>query len=320
MTPGAITVRVATPGDIPAMHRIRMSVRENRLREPLSVQPAHYVPMLATRGCGWVAVGGGTVAGFAIADRSRANIWALFVDPEREGAGLGRALHRRMMDWLFAHGVETAWLTTEPGTRAERLYLAAGWRFSGLDRGEARYELTRRDWVEREVGALPVPSNPAALYGVQLRTATEGDVAFLLALRREVMHPHLVVAGSVLTEAEHLERVRLRFESTQVIERNGEPVGMIKVARGAARREVLQLQIGAAAQGAGLGAALLMELIAQSRRDGVPLGLSVLFANPARHLYERLGFRIVGETGEEFEMLHLSALGMVGVPAAPPGT
>ncbi len=290
------------------MHRIRMAVRENRLADPLAVKPDDYVAMLATRGCGWVARHEGDLAGFAIADRSRANIWALFVDPDREGAGHGRALHRRMMDWLFTQDVEMAWLTTDPGTRAERLYRAAGWRFVGSDRGEARYELTSGDWVEREMRALAPPPGPAALAGVQLRAATQHDVPFLLALRREVMHPHLVVAGSVLTEAEHLDRVMLRFECTQVVDREGVPVGMIKVARAPEKREVLQLQLGAAAQGAGLGAALLAALIAESRRDGVPLALSVLFANPARHLYERLGFRIVGETGEEYQMLHLSAM------------
>ncbi len=292
------------------MHRIRMAVRENRLADPLAVQPDHYVPMLATRGRGWVAEHDGAIAGFAIADRARSSIWALFVDPDREGAGHGRALHRRMMDWLFAQGVATAWLTTDPGTRAERLYRAAGWSPAGLERGEDRYELNRDDWVEREMQALPAPPDSAALAGVTMRSATQADVPFLLALRREVMHPHLVVAGSVLTQAEHLARVMLRFECVQVIVRAGEAVGMIKLAREPARREVLQFQLAPAAQGAGLGAALISQLVEESRRDGVPLALSVLFANPARHLYERLGLRIVGETGEEYEMLHLSALAL----------
>ncbi len=301
-------VRVATARDIPAMHRIRMAVRENRLADPLSVQPDDYVPMLAARGCGWVAEHDGAIAGFAIADRSRANIWALFVDPDREGVGHGRALHRRMMDWLFAQGVATAWLVTDPGTRAERLYRAAGWSPAGLERGEDRYELTRGAWVEREMQALPAPPDCGALAGVTTRTATQADVPFLLALRREVMHPHLVAAGLVLTEAQHLARVMLHFECVQVIERAGAAVGMIKLAREPARREVLQFQLAPAVQGAGLGAAMISELVEESRRDCVPLGLSVLFANPARHLYERLGFRIVGETVEEYEMLHLSSL------------
>ena len=35
---------------------------------------------------------------------------------------------------------------------------------------------------------------------------------------------------------------------------------------------------------------------------GAPVRLSVLRANPARRLYERLGFRIVGENGHGYDM------------------
>lgn len=47
---GPVAVRKAAEDDIPAMHRIRMAVRENRLSEPDSVRPEHYVPFLRGRG------------------------------------------------------------------------------------------------------------------------------------------------------------------------------------------------------------------------------------------------------------------------------
>ena len=37
-------------------------------------------------------------------------------------------------------------------------------------------------------------------------------------------------------------------------------------------------------------------------RAGVTLGLSVLKANPAKRLYEQLGFSVVGEDAHEFHM------------------
>ena len=128
------------------MDRIRLNVRENRLADPAAIQPDDYCPMLNERGRGWVAELDGEMAGFAVADRLRANIWALFVDPECEGRGVGRALHDTMLDWLFSTGVEEIWLGTEPGTRAERFYLASGWRYVETRRDEAIYTISSRDW------------------------------------------------------------------------------------------------------------------------------------------------------------------------------
>ena len=136
-------VRRATIADIEAMHRLRLSVQENVLSDPQRVTPGHYVPMLEEHGRGWVYELDGNIVGFAVADHSRRNIWALFVDPACEGRGIGRALHDAMVHWLFEQGREPLWLTTAPGTRAERFYSTAGWRRAGLDdNGELRFEWT----------------------------------------------------------------------------------------------------------------------------------------------------------------------------------
>lgn len=146
-----IPVRSATVADIAEMHRVRTSVRENRLGDPAWIQPRDYEAMLTEHGRGWVAEADGRIAGFAVADRSRMNVWALFVDPDAEGRGVGRRLHEAMMEWFFAAaGAERVWLSTDPGTRAERFYQAAGWRYAGPEpNGEARYELSREQWSQR---------------------------------------------------------------------------------------------------------------------------------------------------------------------------
>jgi GNAT superfamily N-acetyltransferase len=137
----SVNVRVASEADIPAMHRIRLAVRENRLADPAMVQPDDYRPLLSTNGRGWVAEVDGAIAGFAVADLVRRNVWALFVDPEMERRGVGRRLHDEMMDWFAAQGVDRVWLSTDPGTRAEAFYRAAGWQPAGEYHGEARYEM-----------------------------------------------------------------------------------------------------------------------------------------------------------------------------------
>lgn len=143
-------IRLATEADIPEMHRIRTSVRENRLADPSLVQPRDYRAMLVEHGRGWVAESDGRIIGFAVGDLARRNVWALFVDPTSEGRGAGRRLHDVMMDWMFAAGADEVWLGTDPGTRAERFYRSAGWRFAGSEpNGEARYEMSREEWRAR---------------------------------------------------------------------------------------------------------------------------------------------------------------------------
>jgi GNAT superfamily N-acetyltransferase len=136
-------IRRALEGDIVAMHAIRLSVRENQLDEPRSVLPHHYQAFLAENGRGWVAEIDRRIVGFAVADRVHLSVWALFVDPDFEGQGIGRRLHQTMIEWLFDTGAEQIRLSTSPDTRAERFYRAAGWQPAGLDHGEACYVLSR---------------------------------------------------------------------------------------------------------------------------------------------------------------------------------
>jgi GNAT superfamily N-acetyltransferase len=123
------------------MHRVRMSVRENRLVS-MQLTDADYIEAIESRGRGWVVELDGTIVAFAIGDAVDASIWALFVEPGFEGRGFGRQLHDEMVAWLWQQGHERLWLTTDPGTRAQRFYAAAGWRIVGPGtHGEVRLEL-----------------------------------------------------------------------------------------------------------------------------------------------------------------------------------
>jgi GNAT superfamily N-acetyltransferase len=62
----------------------------------------------------------------------------LFVDPKHERRGIGRPLFEKALDVLRQDGHRIAWLTTDPGSRAEGFYRAAGWKVIGTSpRGEA---------------------------------------------------------------------------------------------------------------------------------------------------------------------------------------
>ena len=147
-----IVVRRATRGDLPEIVRIRLAVRENRLSDPARVTEQDLIDHLERVGCGFVASLGGSVAGFAFARRVDGNVWALFVDPDHEGRGVGALLHEAMLEAFHAWGIARAWLTTTPGTRAERFYRARGWSDAGRSGDEIRLERT----IEAR-GAVPGP-------------------------------------------------------------------------------------------------------------------------------------------------------------------
>jgi GNAT superfamily N-acetyltransferase len=134
------TMRQAHAADAAAMHRVRMSVVENRLTSVVLTEH-DYAAALADGGRGWVVEEEGKIVGFAVGNAKTGNIWALFVEPGHEGKGYGRQLHDAMVTWLWAQGSSRLWLTTERDTRAERFYRKAGWTCTAtIDSGELRFE------------------------------------------------------------------------------------------------------------------------------------------------------------------------------------
>ena len=102
---------------------------------------------ISRRGKGWVCEINGQSVGFAIADLKGNNIWALFLDPKFEKRGIGRLLHKTMLDWYFTQTKEKAWLGTAFNTRAERFYRKAGWTEAGMHgTKEIKFEMTYELW------------------------------------------------------------------------------------------------------------------------------------------------------------------------------
>jgi len=140
-------LRPATAADLPAIWAVRYAVTENTI--PRGIIPDEEVRQaIEERGRGWVieevdAFGRRLVA-FGIVHADDGCLWALFVHPQAHGRGYGRRLMAEMTGWLWAQGLQTLWLTTGAGTRAEAFYRRLGWRCSGsTPKGELRFELQR---------------------------------------------------------------------------------------------------------------------------------------------------------------------------------
>jgi ribosomal protein S18 acetylase RimI-like enzyme len=146
---------------------------------------------------------------------------------------------------------------------------------------------------------LPMPS----LNALSFRQATETDIAFLLELRRVTMSSHQVASGVTPTNEERLTRVRAAFECAQIIEFEVKPIGLLKVVRGDAEWQLQQIQLMPEFQRKGLGSAIVGSLIEEARSAGVGLRLHVLKVNPAKRLYERVGFAVERENDHAYEMV-----------------
>lgn len=141
--------REAVVNDIEQIQVVRNAVKENILSNPALVTDSDVEDYITRRGKGWVCVIDNVVAGFAIADLLDHNIWALFVDPTYEAKGIGKELHKLMLDWYFSQTDETVWLSTSPGTRAETFYRKQGWNEVGVyGKGEIKFDMTELRFKE----------------------------------------------------------------------------------------------------------------------------------------------------------------------------
>lgn len=147
-----MTYREAHLSDVKEVFRVRLAVKENPLPDPGFITEKEYERYLTQYGKGWVCEADGKIVGFCIVGLTQRNIWALFVQPEYEGRGIGKRLHDMMLDWYFDQTRDTVWLGTGPDTRAEGFYRKAGWRETGRrPNGEIKFEMTCEEWKNSKV-------------------------------------------------------------------------------------------------------------------------------------------------------------------------
>lgn len=122
-----VRLRPAVPGDVPRLQAIHAVDCEHRLASPGLVTIGDYHALVAAGWC-WVWADDQGVRGFAAAHPSGApEVWALCVDPPAAGHGVGAALLAQITDVLWASGYRRLTVSTVAGSRAERVYRAAGW-------------------------------------------------------------------------------------------------------------------------------------------------------------------------------------------------
>jgi ribosomal protein S18 acetylase RimI-like enzyme len=134
------------------------------------------------------------------------------------------------------------------------------------------------------------------------RPATQDDLPFLFRLRRATMETHMRASGVDTSDDAHRARILHGFEHARILERDGAPIGLLKLHRGEHGWDLLQIQLDPTLHGQGVGRRILEDILAEADAARVAVTLGVLKANPARRLYERLGFVQVGEDAHEYRM------------------
>jgi len=130
-------IRQGRPEDMGELLALRTSVVENHLSlaemAARGITPEGVLASMAAGDlCCFVVEDEEGIAGFSMSDRRDGQVFALFVRPGKEGRGHGGQLLAAALDWLAERGHHNAWLTTGPGTRAERFYRARGWQPDGM--------------------------------------------------------------------------------------------------------------------------------------------------------------------------------------------
>jgi len=140
--------------------------------------------------------------------------------------------------------------------------------------------------------------------GVLIRLSMPSDLDVLFPIYCEVMRDYATRATGAWDEDEQRRQYYAGFPvgRAQVILVGYDIAGAIDCEHHGDRWTVNNIEIAPEWQNHGIGTWLLRRLLRQARGEGIPVDLEVLKVNPARRLYERLGFAVTGETDTHWQM------------------
>jgi ribosomal protein S18 acetylase RimI-like enzyme len=141
----------------------------------------------------------------------------------------------------------------------------------------------------------------------RLRPSTAADEPWLEQLRRDVYRDVFVRTIGAWDEARHARHCTecLARGNIQIIELDGQLVGMIQLHASDDAVEIGEIQLVASQQRRGLGSQLLTDVVADAHQQHRSVRLSVALKNDGAHrLYRRLGFLDVSRSNTHFHMEH----------------
>ena len=148
----------------------------------------------------------------------------------------------------------------------------------------------------------------AARTGLTFRPIADADLAFLSALYASTRAEELAVTP--WSDAQKAAFLDMQFQAQHahyqkyypnadwlVIEQAGQDVGRLYIERSASEHCIIDIALLPAHRGKGFGAALLTDLIDEASAFDKSVSIHVEKNNPARRLYQRLGFTVAEDKG-----------------------
>ena len=159
-----------------------------------------------------------------------------------------------------------------------------------------------------------MPATPPAARAVTLRPITDADLPFLLQLYATTRVDELAQvpwtdeqkAAFIVQQfqAQHAwwqeHYTGARFDLVLV---DGAPAGRLYVDVWEREIRVVDIALAPAHRGGGIGSMLLRRVFAEGDAAGKPVSIHVEVFNPARRLYDRLGFRETGTHGDVYILM-----------------
>src|SRR3954452_21429239 len=142
---------------------------------------------------------------------------------------------------------------------------------------------------------------------LSFRQATDDDRDYLFRLKDASVRPYVEQTYGPWDEARQrrLFEEHIRPWATRIVLVDGREAGMMEILpedAGSPRVHLANIWLAPEYHGRGIGTRLVTDLVREAHARGVSVTLNVFKVNPARRLYERLGFVVIGETATQYQM------------------
>lgn len=135
---------------------------------------------------------------------------------------------------------------------------------------------------------------------ISLRPAIAADAEFVYRVTETCMRFYAEQIWGTWNEAG--AREDFTPDKDLIVQLDGRDIGCVELEAASDHIELGKLYILPDWQNRGIGTRLLRRFIDEARAAGKPLRLRVLSVNPARRLYERMGFVVTQTTPERYYM------------------
>lgn len=154
---------------------------------------------------------------------------------------------------------------------------------------------------------------------ITYRPAVTADRAWLWELKRATMRDYVAAVYGWDEKEQHRMFIE-KFDPSflKIIQINGSDIGLLDFEEREVDFLLGRIEIFPTSQKMGIGSVVIQTVIAEAAGKMKSVRLQVLRSNPARRLYERLGFRVEAETPTHFKMRkEFTTLQSNAGPAAP---